>query len=175
VDEAYIDFSGSQGVLPFLPEYPNLVVLRTFSKAWGLAGIRLGMAFASEEIIRLLTKVKYPYNLNVLTQDHALKVISETKKRDRWISEIRMEREIMLEKLEKIEIVQKIFPSDANFLLVKVKDPGKLYDYLKEKGIIVRDRSRVSLCEGSLRITIGTKIENKILLREIKSFNSKRK
>lgn len=172
VDEAYIDFSGTNGVLPHLDEFPNLVVLRTFSKAWGLAGIRLGMAFASEEIVGLLSKVKYPYNLNVLTQDYALKMISETKQREEWVREIVTEREIMVEKLDRMPGVDKIHPSKANFLLVKVKKPKELYNYLKDKGIIVRDRSQVELCEGAVRITIGTKIENKILLREMYRFYS---
>lgn len=170
LDEAYIDFARSEGMLPRLADYPNLVVLRTFSKAWGLAGIRLGMAFASEQIIRLMTKVKYPYNLNILTQEFALKSIVNKDQRDKWVETIINERESMKMKLGKLEFVQRIYPSDANFLLVKVNEPQSLYLFLKDKGIIVRDRSRVVLCEDSLRITIGTNDENRSLLNEMKNY-----
>ncbi|MGC9341729.1 MAG: histidinol-phosphate transaminase [Bacteroidales bacterium] len=170
MDEAYIDFARTDGVLPYLNEYQNLVILRTFSKAWGLAGIRLGMAFASESIIKLMAKVKYPYNLNILTQEFAIKTITDRTRRDQWIEEIIEERENMKVNLGNLPIVEKIYPSDANFLLVKVDNPQDLYSFLKEKGIIVRDRSRVDLCEGSLRITIGTREENRELLKELKNY-----
>lgn len=174
VDEAYIDFAGTEGTLPFLKDYQNLVVLRTFSKAWGLAGIRLGMAFADERVVRLMTKIKYPYNLNILTQELGLKMISDKEKKDRWVNQIVLEREKMKNELGKFEIVDNIYPSDANFLLVKVKNAFKLYNYLKDRGIIVRDRSGVRLCEGSLRITIGTHEENSTLLKELKIFVNSR-
>jgi histidinol-phosphate aminotransferase len=175
IDEAYIDFARSEGMLTSLGKFPNLVILRTFSKAWGLAGIRLGMAFASESIIKLLAKVKYPYNLNILTQEFALKSLARKKQRDTWVQEIIGEREKMRMNLDELEIVQAIYPSDANFLLVKVKNPLSIYNFLKEKGIIVRDRSRVALCDDSLRITIGTKKENQSLLKEIKNYIAGRK
>ncbi|MBE0652401.1 MAG: histidinol-phosphate transaminase [Bacteroidales bacterium] len=172
VDEAYIDFAESKGLLPYLQDFPNLVVLRTFSKAWGLAGIRLGMAFASSRIINLLAKVKYPYNLNILTQEFALKQLMEEERKKEWVSEILFQRAKMAERLRKMKMVEKVHPSDANFLLVKLDRPDELYNYLKDKGIIIRDRSKVIKCEGSLRITIGSKIENKILLREMEDFMS---
>jgi histidinol-phosphate aminotransferase len=170
IDEAYVDFARSEGMLTSLGKFPNLVILRTFSKAWGLAGIRLGMAFASESIIKLLSKVKYPYNLNILTQEFALKELVSKKQRDKWVQDIIEEREKMSMNLKKLDIVRTIYPSDANFLLVKVENPLSIYNFLKEKGIIVRDRSRVALCEDSLRITIGTKKENQSLLNEIKNY-----
>ena len=175
VDEAYIDFAATKGMLPGLKDFPNLVVLRTFSKAWGLAGIRLGVAFASEEIVKLLSKVKYPYNLNILTQKFALEKLSDEGNKNMWVEEILSQRAKMTEKLQRMDMVEKVYPSDANFLLVKVKDPGRLYSYLKEKGVIIRDRSKVMKCEGSLRITIGSKIENKILLREMEGFIANQK
>ncbi len=172
VDEAYIDFAKSDGMLPFLEEFPNLIVLRTFSKAWGLPGIRLGMAFASEEIIQLFNKVKYPYNLNILTQKFALENLKNTRQKDKWVNEIIEQRRIMEKELSEIHKVKKIFPSDANFLLVRMKQARELYLYLIDKEIIVRDRSGVILCEDSLRITLGSREENQALMKEIKHFDS---
>ncbi len=171
VDEAYIDFADSEGMLPFLKQYPNLIVLRTFSKAWGLAGIRLGMAFASEEIIRFFNKVKYPYNLNILTQNFALEHLKSRKQKIGWVNEIIEQRKILEKELSDIEFVKKVYPSDANFLLVRMDYPRELYNYLKENEIIVRDRSSLVLCEDSLRITIGTKEENRALMKAIKEFD----
>jgi histidinol-phosphate aminotransferase len=170
VDEAYIDFADSEGMLPYLDEYPNLIVMRTFSKAWGLAAIRLGMAFASAEIINLFNGVKYPYNLNKLTQDFALERVTDYNDTRTWVDEIRDQREILSEKLEKLNFVEKVYPSDANFLLVRMQNAREVYNYLKEKSIIVRDRSRIVLCEGSLRITVGTPGENELLLQELGNY-----
>ncbi|MCK4920140.1 MAG: histidinol-phosphate transaminase [Bacteroidales bacterium] len=171
VDEAYIDFADGDGVLKYLNEYKNLIVLRTFSKAWGLAGIRLGMAFASTEIVEVLNKIKYPYNLNILTQEFALEALQEFKKRKAWLSDIINERERMEKQLTTFSFVEKIHHSDANFLLVKTKNPASIYNYLVKEGIIVRDRSRVPLCEGCLRVTIGSKKENDLLLGKLKTFS----
>ncbi len=172
VDEAYIDFAESEGMLRYLDEFPNLIVLRTFSKAWGLAGIRIGMAFASDEIINILTKIKYPYNLNVLSQEFALKAISDLSKKNRWVLEIRSERDRLRKELDQFIFIIQIYPSDANFLLVKTINPKELYTYLTNEKIIVRDRSDVSLCEACLRITIGTKEENNLLLEKLKNYSS---
>jgi histidinol-phosphate aminotransferase len=169
-DEAYIDFSGSRGVLDRLADFPNLVVLRTFSKAWGLAGIRLGMAFASPEIIRILNKIKYPYNLNRLTQDLALTVIHDEAKKDAWVSEILDQRSLLETELDKLPFMVKRYPSDANFILARFTDPLGLFNYLKEKKLVVRDRSRVTLCTGCLRITVGSPAENRKLIEQLRKF-----
>jgi histidinol-phosphate aminotransferase len=164
VDEAYIDFTGSDGFAPMLSSFPNLVILQTFSKAWGLAGLRLGMCFASVEIISILNKIKYPYNVSVRTQEIALEALSEEQKKNHWVDEILRERDSLKASLLKLKTVYKVFPSDANFILVQVADAPAAYQYLMDKGIIVRDRSKVSLCENCLRITIGTPSENQKLL-----------
>ena len=168
VDEAYIDFSSQPSLIGSLDRYPNLIVLQTFSKAWGMAGIRLGMAFASAEIINILNKVKYPYNLNILTQNKALELIEKTDDVREWVNMLVAERKKMAELLTDFPFVIKVFPSDANFLLVKVRNSNMIYDYLVEKGIIVRNRSKVQLCNDSLRITIGSPDENEILLQALK-------
>jgi histidinol-phosphate aminotransferase len=168
VDEAYVDFAPGKSLLPELDNFPNLVVLQTFSKAWGMAGIRLGMAFASVEIIGVLNKIKYPYNLNILTQQKALELLDQQDQVNDWIRLLTDERNKMQKKLAKLPFVVKIYPSDANFLLVKMHDARGIYEYLVEKGIIVRDRSKVYLCDDSLRITIGSKEENKILRKALK-------
>lgn len=170
VDEAYIDFSASRGLLPDLDSQPNLVILRTLSKAWGLAGIRLGMAFASPEIIGILSKIKYPYNINRLSMEQAIRALSEADKTQKWVTEILQEREILRNELDKLPFVVKSYPSDANFLLVKFTDPLSVFSSLREKGLIVRDRSRVNLCSGCLRITIGSPSENKLLIEELRKF-----
>jgi histidinol-phosphate aminotransferase len=163
LDEAYIDFSGSPSLKDSLSEYKNLVILQTFSKAWGLAGIRLGVALADKAIIGLMSKVKYPYNLNMLTQDFALKALKNEAKMKEWVDMILSERKRLARLLRTYRFVEMIFPSDANFLLVKVRKPIKVYNYLVEKKIIVRDRSNVALCEDSLRITVGSSEENTAL------------
>jgi histidinol-phosphate aminotransferase len=164
LDEAYIDFAPGKSLLPLLNDFPNLVILQTFSKAWGMAGIRLGMAFAASEIISILNKIKYPYNLNILTQQKALELIENHDRVEKWVKLLIAEREKMKKLLSDFPFVVKIFPSDANFILVKMHDARGIYEYLKEKGVIVRDRSKVYLCEGSLRITIGSSDENGNLL-----------
>jgi histidinol-phosphate aminotransferase len=167
IDEAYIDFAPGKSLLPRLEEFPNLVILQTFSKAWGMAGIRLGMAFASAEIIDILNKIKYPYNLNVLTQQKALELIQKYDEMRRWVKLIIAEREKMADLLKDFPFVLKIYPSDANFLLVKMHDAKGIYNYLVERGIIVRDRSKIHLCDESLRITMGTSDENNTLLKAL--------
>lgn len=168
IDEAYIDFAPGKSLLPDLEKFENLVVLQTFSKAWGMAGIRLGMAFASVEIINILNKIKYPYNLNILTQKKAGKLLKQKDLLEKWIKLLIAERQKMTKLLEAFPFVVKIYPSDANFLLVKMHDAPGIYEYLVEKGIIVRNRSTIHLCDSSLRITIGTSEENEILLNALK-------
>ncbi|MEM9921039.1 MAG: histidinol-phosphate transaminase [Bacteroidota bacterium] len=164
VDEAYVDFSEAESCTAWLDEFPRLVVLQTFSKAWGQAGIRLGMAFAGEEIIALFNKVKPPYNVNQLTQDAAVMSLENTEEKDDWVDTILAQRAQLKEELKGLSFVEKVYPSDANFLLVKVTDADDLYNFLVENEIIVRNRSRVHLCEGCLRFTIGTELENAILM-----------
>lgn len=171
LDEAYIDFAGpGQSWLDKLSRYPNLIILQTFSKAWGLAAIRLGLAFASTEIINLMNKVKPPYNVNLLTQQAALRSLSEYEaKKSREISEINSEKIKLMTLLEAREEVLKVYPSDANFLLVKFSDPHHVFFHLRNAGIIVRDRTNTPLCEGCLRITIGTPEENHLLIVTLNS------
>ncbi len=169
LDEAYIDFSQKESFLKKLDQYQNLVILQTFSKAWALAGIRLGMCFAHPSIISVLNKIKYPYNVNQLTLAIALDaLLLNEHQRTSWIKEILSERDRLSRELLQFPDVLHIYPSDANFLLVKFKHPRKLYEYLKTKKIIVRDRSKASLCEGCLRLTVGTSEENDILIRAMK-------
>jgi histidinol-phosphate aminotransferase len=164
IDEAYIDFSTEPSFTNELSQHPNLVILQTFSKAWGLAGLRLGMCFASEDIINTLNKIKYPYNVNIKTQELALEALNNVEKKDTWVNEILTQREVLKKELLSTKLVEKVYPSDANFLLVKVKDAPGSYKQLMGKGIIVRDRSRVILCDNCLRITVGTPEENKKLI-----------
>ena len=168
IDEAYIDFTQSKSFAEELHDYPNLVVLQTFSKAWGLAGLRLGMAFASKDIINILNKIKYPYNVNVQTQDLALKSLGFARQKDQWVVEIIEQRKKMEAELSTLSITKKIYHSDSNFLLVRVQEAVKTYQYLMNRGIIVRDRSNVTLCNDCLRITIGTPAENVRLLKALK-------
>lgn len=168
IDEAYIDFAKSKSFAQELAKYPNLVILQTFSKAWGLAGLRLGMCFASEEIITVLNKIKYPYNVNVRTQDLALDAMENVRQKNAWVKEIVKEREKMAKALLNVKIVQKVYSSDANFLLIRVQDAPYTYKYLMESKIIVRDRSRVALCYNCIRITIGTPEENQRLINVLK-------
>lgn len=160
VDEAYIDFSQRESLKNRVTEFPNIVVLQTFSKAWALAGIRLGIAIADPEVIRYMTMVKYPYNVNMLTQQFALDALENEGQVLKWIGTILEERRQLERKLKHFRFVEQVYPSDANFLLVKVSKPKKIYNFLVEKKIIVRDRSNIELCEGSLRITVGSKEEN---------------
>ncbi|MBW8325821.1 MAG: histidinol-phosphate transaminase [Prolixibacteraceae bacterium] len=168
VDEAYIDFAPESSLLPELDQYENLIVLQTFSKAWGMAGIRLGMAFAQPEIIRIFNKVKYPYNINILTQKKALMLMDKIQEKEEWVNTILEERGKMVKKLFKLPFVQVVYPSDANFILVKMNDARGIYEYLTEQKIIVRDRSKITLCDDCLRITIGSPKENKKLRKALK-------
>jgi histidinol-phosphate aminotransferase len=168
VDEAYIDFSSSGSLTAELDKHPNLVVLQTFSKAWGMAGIRLGMAFAKKEIINVLNHIKYPYNINILTQRTAIEHLSEPVKKDQWIKIILDQREYLRKELSKLPMVKHILKSDANFLMVKFDNPQEIFSYLVGKKIIVRDRSKVALCEGYLRITVGAEEENALLIQALK-------
>jgi histidinol-phosphate aminotransferase len=170
VDEAYIDFSREEGFLSMVPARSNLVVLRTLSKAWGLAGIRLGMVFAHPVLIGYLSSVKYPYNVNALSLEEAMKKLSSGDDRRSWVERILAERERVTERLRSFGFVQRVYPSDANFLLVKVDHPGKVYSFLMERGIIVRDRSSAPLCGGCLRITVGTESENSLLLKTLEEY-----
>jgi histidinol-phosphate aminotransferase len=169
IDEAYINYAKQRTFIKELTEYPNLVVMQTFSKAWGLAALRLGMAFAARPIIDVLNKVKPPYNINQATQDIALEALKNIEQVNEWIKITVEERERLSSNLLDLPSVKKIYPSDANFILVEVEDASKTYNALVELGIIIRDRSRVTLCEGCLRITIGTKAENEILLGALKN------
>lgn len=170
IDEAYINFSRHRSFIQELADYPNLVVLQTLSKAWGLAGLRLGMAFASREIINIYNKIKPPYNIAQSTQDIVLQALDNVEEVNDMIRVIVAEREKLKEQLAAIPHVQKIYPSDANFLLVKIDRAGKAYDHLLGKGIVVRDRSNVQLCEDCLRITVGTPEENITLLKRLGEF-----
>ncbi len=173
LDEAYIDFSGNASMLGSLNEYPNLIVLQTFSKAWGMAGIRLGMAFASIDIIQLMNKVKYPYNVNQLTQQQALMQLEHNNRVREWVKTLIAERDRMMKEFENIDICKKVFPSNANFFLARFQDATSTYNDLVDKGIIVRNRSRISLCGNSLRITIGTPEENNLLIATINKMPKK--
>ena len=169
VDEAYIDFAASASWTTRLDEFQNLVVLQTFSKAWGLAGLRLGMCFANPEIITVLNKIKPPYNINSFTQSEALKSLNLGKSEmNRMVTAIKHEREVLRKHLHEVLAVKKVHPSDANFLLVEVTDAKKSYEHLVSKSIIVRNRSMVVLCDNCLRITVGTKEENDLLIQAMR-------
>lgn len=170
LDEAYIDFAREESFMEKLSKYPNLVILQTMSKAWASAAIRLGMAFASTEIIAVLNKIKYPYNINILTQKKALTILKNHGQLKKSVNLILKQRTILINALHDLSYVLHIYPTDANFVLVKVENPTTLYQYLVEKSIIVRNRNTVSLCNGCLRITVGKPEENKILLEEMEKF-----
>ncbi len=170
VDEAYIDFSSQPSFVGLLDQYPNLVVIQTFSKAWGMAGLRIGSAYAHPEIIKILNKVKYPYNINQLTQAKLLESLDNEAKKEVYVKEILELRECLAGQLKTMEIVEKIFPSDSNMLLVRFRQAKKLFQFLLEQKIIVRDRTNVALCKDCLRITVGTKEENERLLEYIALF-----
>lgn len=170
LDEAYADFSNEASFLQQLDEFPNLIILQTFSKAWGCAGIRLGMAFASQEIINLLNKIKYPYNVNRLTQQEAIHMIEKHYQVQQWVESLLHERTRLMQEFQKLACCQRIYPTDANFFLTRVSDAKKIYNYLVDKGIIVRNRSSVTLCQDCLRITIGTRPENDTLLEALKNY-----
>ena len=170
IDEAYINYSKQKTFIQELTEYPNLVVMQTLSKAWGLAALRLGLCYASMDIIDLFNKVKPPYNINDASQLLALEALQNADIVNEWITASVQQKEIVIKELSAFNFVEKIYPSDANFFLMKVKDASKLYDYLAENEIVVRNRSRDPGCENCLRITIGTPEENKQLLYLLKNY-----
>ena len=170
IDEAYSDFSSQQPLRTELARHPNLMVLNTLSKAWGCAAIRLGMAFASTDIIALLNKVKYPYNINQLTQEQALKALSDPFEVDKWVKLLLLERSRMMDAFRLLPICEEVYPTDANFFLARMTDAQTIYNYLVDRGIIVRNRTRVQLCRNCLRITIGTKSENNELIAALRQF-----
>lgn len=168
VDEAYIDFSEANSLIHETEKYANLVITRTFSKAWGMAGIRCGFCVADERIIKTLYKVKAPYNLNQLTQHGVMEATKKKNKRDEFIKEIISERELMITELKKIEGVKNVYPSEANFLIFRVDEPNRIYSELVKKSVIIRNRSTMPKIQGCLRVTIGNKAENKIFLEELR-------
>ncbi|WP_457131325.1 histidinol-phosphate transaminase [Mucilaginibacter sp. UYNi724] len=170
IDEAYINYSRQKTFIQELTEYSNLVVLQTLSKAWGLAGLRVGMAFASEEIIEVMNKVKPPYNVNEASQLLTLEALGNVAQVNEWIKETLQERDKLVLTLKEFDFVLDIYPSDANFILVKTINARGVYDFLVQHGIIIRDRSKVELCEGCLRITIGTPDENKTLTETLQQY-----
>ncbi len=174
IDEAYGDFAGRASYIEWLDRYPNLVVLRTLSKAWGLAGIRLGVAAASRELISVMNKVKPPYNVGRPVAEVALKALDDEEAHDKRVARTLQERARMEKGLQEHGLVEKVHPSDANFLLVRFKDAKKVYEELREKGIVVRDRSGLPHCEGCLRITIGTPEENRVLLKALEAMITER-
>jgi histidinol-phosphate aminotransferase len=167
IDEAYIDFSEKESWLNKLEEYPNLVITQTLSKAYGLAGIRLGICYASAAVISVLNKIKPPYNVNQLTQSRALKRLGNPEKIKAEIVAIIDQREELLKVLVDVKFVEKIYPTEANFILIKVDDANKRYNELIDKGIVIRNRTTQPLCENTLRLTIGTEQENKKLIKEL--------
>jgi len=170
VDEAYIDFSDEPSFTTELDKYPNLLVMQTFSKAWGLANLRIGMAFASREIIRILNLIKPPYNISGLTQQKVLQSLEKVNEMEKLVKNILVERDFLEDELDRLHFVLHIFPSQANFLLVRMNEARKVYEYLIHDMIIVRDRSKVVLCEDCLRISVGTREENEQLIQALKNY-----
>ena len=167
IDEAYINFSSFRSFVQELEDYPNLVVLQTLSKAWGLASLRVGMAFANKQVIDIMNRIKPPYNINQASQNLVIKALEEVGQVNDMIRELVRQREILRASLEQMERVEKVYPSEANFLLVKIRDARKVYEELLHRGIVVRDRSNVTLCENCLRITVGTETENETLVKAL--------
>ena len=170
VDEAYIDFSTRGSMLSRLSSIPNLIVMQTLSKAWGSASVRLGIAYASAEIIGIFNKVKYPYNISLLTQRYAIDLLKRHSEVTAWVELLKANRQWLIEALGSLRCVKHIYPTDANFVLVRVSDADAIYDYLRAGGIIVRNRNRVEKCLGCLRITVGTAEENEILINALKEY-----
>jgi histidinol-phosphate aminotransferase len=168
IDEAYIDFSKKESWLTEIDEYPNLIITQTLSKAYGLAGIRLGICYASEAVISVLNKIKPPYNVNELTQQRAINRLNNPEKIKNEIASIIQQREELVKVLLEVDFVEKVYPTEANFVLVKVDDANKRYDQLIEKGIVIRNRTNQPLCENCLRLTIGIPEENAVLIKELK-------
>lgn len=174
IDEAYIDFSNHTSWSINLDKYPNLIVLQTFSKAWGMASVRCGLAFASKEIISFFNKIKYPYNINLFTQNFISERLNKENEKNEWVKMILSQRQLLTKALQALNIVEKVHHSDANFLLIKVKNATNIYNKLVKKGVIVRNRNSVSLCSNCLRITIGTEKENKELIKALKDQDEKK-
>ena len=172
IDEAYINFSRQRSFSVHLSDYPNLVVMQTLSKAWGLAALRVGIALASAEIIAIMNKIKPPYNIGQASQELVVRALDEVEQVNEMIRELIKEREVLASALVNLSYVEKVYPSDANFLLVRVKNAKATYQYLLDKGIVVRDRSKVELCEGCLRITVGTPPENESLVNSLKTYSN---
>ena len=172
VDEAYSEFSTADLFRSKLDSFPNIIVLNTMSKAWGCAAIRLGMAFASKEIIELFNKVKYPYNVNLLSQQQALESLKHRQDVEKWVTVLLQERRHLMKAFTDLPVCKQVYPSDANFFLAKMTDAQAIYDYLVKKGIIVRNRTRVQLCKNCLRVTVGTKGENTELLSALRQYKS---
>ena len=172
IDEAYVNFSEQGSMLPRLADLPNLIVMQTFSKAMASASVRLGMAFASKEIIALFNKVKYPYNINLLTQQYALYLLGRIGEITDEVAQIIACRHVLADELKQLRCVQRVYRSDANFLLVRVGDADRLYDYLLARGIVVRNRNRVPGCSGCLRLTVGTPEENELLIKTLKEYDN---
>ena len=170
VDEAYIDFAQQLSLRQELPRHPNLIILQTMSKAWGSAAIRLGMAFASREIISLYNKVKYPYNVNLLTQQQAQEMLRDPFEVDKWVRTLLGERTRLMQAFQELPICEQVYKTDANFFLARMTDAQQIYDYLVDRGIIVRNRTRVHLCHNCLRITVGTRSENAELLSALRQY-----
>ncbi len=171
LDEAYIDFAEHEGFLPRLAEFPNLVVLQTLSKAWGMAGIRIGFAFAAPEIVAAMGRIKYPYSVNVITERLVLQELERSSVREEQIATLVDERKKLVARLEQMPLIRKVFASDANFVLVRVDEPREVYNRLIERGIIVRDRSKIEGCEGCLRLTVGTPEENAALVEALQNLD----
>ncbi|MFZ1809031.1 MAG: histidinol-phosphate transaminase [Cyclobacteriaceae bacterium] len=172
VDEAYIDFADTEGLMSWLVRYPNLFLLQTFSKAWGLAGLRLGVGYGSREIVQILDKIKPPYNINSITQKAALSAISNWMQTQDWVAILKKERKVLEDALKQLSYVNKVYPSQTNFLLVEMVNAKACYQYLLTKGIIVRDRSSVILCDNCLRVSVGTPDENKVLIKALSEYQN---
>ncbi len=174
LDEAYIDFAPHDGLLKQLENYPNLVILQTLSKAWGLAGIRLGLAFADEEIIHVMNQIKYPYNVNSLSLNKALAALESPADHKMWINSILSQKNVLADSLSGFSFVKEIYPSDANFLLVRVDNADQVCDFLLQDNLIVRNRSKLPLCENCIRISVGTEIENNKLISRLKEYKTQK-
>ena len=172
IDEAYINYAKQKTFITELTEYPNLVILQTLSKAWGLAGLRLGMAFAGQPIINYMNKVKYPYNINIATQKLAADALKNIETVNEWIKTTVQQREWLKDQLSELSFTKTVYPSEANFILVKINEARQIFEYLNTKGIIVRDRSKVILCDDCLRITVGTPEENQQLLKALNEYKA---
>jgi histidinol-phosphate aminotransferase len=171
VDEAYIDFANTESFIKELENFQNLVVLQTFSKAWGMAGLRIGAAYCHSTLISILNKIKYPYNINILTQKELLLALDNENEKNKLVIEINNLRDKLKDDLLKIEFVEKVFPSDSNMLLVRFKNAKAIFEYLLEQKIIVRDRTNVALCDDCLRMSIGTKEENNLLIESLSKYD----